>query len=262
MDPSDLSTLISSLSTNISDLETSLQPLLTTALSTTASKLPLLDKAKIYVLATYALESILFSSLRLNAIDPKEHHVFRELSRVKEYFGKIKAAETIGQKRSTTVDAEAVGRFVKHGLAGNERYDRERETRRQRERGNAKRKLDEMVENGLMVGSHTRFDGMAKRIRAEEEGGGVKVGSDEAGTAEQSAKEAKKAEKARRRLEKKLAKQSPADSPAAGEEEDLAEADTAADPPIPDPLGAQAEGLLKVRKRKPRRKDRGQQSEA
>ena len=60
MDTSKVLSLLEQLDGEIDDLDDSLAPLLTTALSETASKLPLLDKAKLYVLVTYAIESILF----------------------------------------------------------------------------------------------------------------------------------------------------------------------------------------------------------
>ena len=60
MDIIDLVPLIESLDDNIDDLEEALEPLLNSALSDTAGKLPLLDKAQLYVLVTYAIESILF----------------------------------------------------------------------------------------------------------------------------------------------------------------------------------------------------------
>ncbi len=163
MDTSALEEMVEDLSGDIDDLEESLAPLLKGALSQSTSKLPLLDKAKAYVLATYALESVLFSSLRLNGVDAKSHPIFKELARVKEYFGKIKAAESAGSKRSTTLDKDAANRFIKHGLAGNDKYDRERAERMAAEKTGAKRKLEEMS-----VGTHTRFDGAAKRIKASE----------------------------------------------------------------------------------------------
>ncbi|KAK1061985.1 hypothetical protein LTR74_010649 [Friedmanniomyces endolithicus] len=165
MESSDVLSLVEDMGSNIDDLEDALAPLLKTALSASTSKLPLLDKAKLYVLVTYAIESILFSALRLNGVDAKEHPVFQELNRVKEYFAKIKTAEAAGAKRSTVVNREAAGRIIKHGLAGNERYDRERAERGARERAGAKRKLED-----ISTGTHTRFDGAAKRIQAQEEG--------------------------------------------------------------------------------------------
>lgn len=60
MEAIDLVPLIKSLDDNIDDLEEALEPLLKSAVSDTAGKLPLLDKAQLYVLVTYAIESILF----------------------------------------------------------------------------------------------------------------------------------------------------------------------------------------------------------
>lgn len=175
MDSDDLHELVGDLTSNIDDLEAALAPLTSKPLATTSSKLPLLDKAKLHVLATYALESVLFNTLRLNGSDAKSHPVFAELNRVKEYFGKIKTAEGTGEKPKARVDKGAAGRFIKADLAGNERYDREREERSAREKAGAKRKFEEL--NGS-VGTHTRFDGAAKRIRVSDE---AKVAQDESG---------------------------------------------------------------------------------
>lgn len=67
MDPTatDILSLLEQLDDEIDDLEDSLAPVLETGISDTASKLPLLDKAKLYVLVTYAVESILFCKLLL-----------------------------------------------------------------------------------------------------------------------------------------------------------------------------------------------------
>lgn len=62
MEAADIAPLLEQLDDNIDDLEDVLAPLLRGALSDTAARLPLLDKAKLYVLVTYALESILFCS--------------------------------------------------------------------------------------------------------------------------------------------------------------------------------------------------------
>ena len=60
MDTVDLHPLLKHLEGNIDDLEEALAPLLNAPLSDVASKLPLLDKAKLHVMSTYAIESILF----------------------------------------------------------------------------------------------------------------------------------------------------------------------------------------------------------
>ncbi len=60
MESTETIALLEQLDDEIDDLEDSLAPVLKSALSTTASKLPLLDKAKLYVLVTYAIESMIF----------------------------------------------------------------------------------------------------------------------------------------------------------------------------------------------------------
>ena len=64
MDSSNLVPLIEQLDDNIDDLEEALEPLLSGPLTENAEKLPLLDKAQLYVLVTYAIESVLFCRSR------------------------------------------------------------------------------------------------------------------------------------------------------------------------------------------------------
>ena len=63
METASLEEAIEHLDDNIDDLEEALTPILSTALADTAAKLPLLDRAKLHVLATYAIESVLFCGL-------------------------------------------------------------------------------------------------------------------------------------------------------------------------------------------------------
>lgn len=63
MDVTDLLSLIEGLDENVDDLKEALTPFLQTALTENTAKLPLLDKAQLYVLITYAIESLLFCML-------------------------------------------------------------------------------------------------------------------------------------------------------------------------------------------------------
>ncbi|KAI9675011.1 MAG: hypothetical protein M1817_001417 [Caeruleum heppii] len=119
METTDLSPLLLNLEHSLDTLQSALQPLRAQPLASIANKLPLLDQAKLYVLVTYAVESLIFSYLRLHGVDAKEHRVYRELIRTKQYFEKIKGVEnpeaTPG-RGSLVVDKEAAGRFIKHAL--------------------------------------------------------------------------------------------------------------------------------------------------
>jgi exosome complex protein LRP1 len=150
MDPqTDLPDLVEDLEVNIDELTTTLAPLLSTPLSTTATSLPLLDKAKLYVLAAYAIESLLFSTLQASGVDAKSHALFAELARLRTYFAKIKDIEERAPggawESRSRVDKEAAARFIKHGLSGNERYDRERAERTAREKARAAEKARALV---------------------------------------------------------------------------------------------------------------------
>ncbi|KAI1212531.1 Sas10/Utp3/C1D family-domain-containing protein [Annulohypoxylon truncatum] len=121
MDPPNISPQLDRLDDEIDNLEEALQPILGN-ISDVANKLPLLDKAKLFVLVTYSIESMLFSSLRLNGVNAKEHPVFKELTRVRQYFDKIKNAENPPQKLERpdqTLNKEAAIRFIKADLAEN-----------------------------------------------------------------------------------------------------------------------------------------------
>ncbi|KAI4123650.1 MAG: hypothetical protein LQ338_005166 [Usnochroma carphineum] len=123
MEATDLVPLLEALDDDIDGLEGALAPLTKTALTDAASRLPLLDQAQLYVLVTYAIETILFSYLRLNGINAKEHAVFKELTRVKQYFEKIKNVENSGFKRGPlSLDKAAAGRILKHALNGNQQH--------------------------------------------------------------------------------------------------------------------------------------------
>ncbi|TVY82649.1 Exosome complex protein [Lachnellula suecica] len=143
MDSTRVLDLLEQLDDEVDDLEQALAPLLETALAETSSKLPLLDKAKLYTMVTYAIESMLFSYLRLNGVQAREHPVFTELTRVKQYFGKIKATETPAT-RTMTIDKAVAKRFLEPGLAAAERDSLLAAELRAKEKARAHIKFDEL----------------------------------------------------------------------------------------------------------------------
>ncbi|KAK9775147.1 putative Sas10/Utp3/C1D family-domain-containing protein [Seiridium cardinale] len=118
MDVTDIVPQLERLDGEIDDLEEVLESLLG-SLPEVASKLPLLDKSKLYVLVAYALESMIFSSLRLNGVNAKEHPIFKELARVRQYFEKIKNIENPPPKPDQSLNKEAAIRFIRADLADN-----------------------------------------------------------------------------------------------------------------------------------------------
>ena len=140
--------LIEELNVNIDKLESNLTPLTEGPLTELTEKLPLLERAKIYTLTTYAILSLTFSTLKLNDIDATTHPVFKELTRCKEYFTKIKSAETAQKSKEQTsrlrLDKEAAARFIKHGTAGNEQRLKQMAEAKEKAKAAVKRKAEAM----------------------------------------------------------------------------------------------------------------------
>lgn len=59
------------------------------------------------------------ASLRLNGVNAKEHPVFKELTRVRQYFEKIKNIENPPPKPDQSLNKEAAIRFIRADLADN-----------------------------------------------------------------------------------------------------------------------------------------------
>ena len=174
MDPQiDLPELVEDLEVNIDELSTALEPLLATPLHTTASSLPLLDKAKLYCLSAYAIESLLFASLTASGVNATEHAIFKEIARLRQYNTKIKVIEDRGIKGSAEgrarLDVAAAGRFIKHGLAGNDKYDLERQERMARERARAHLKAQQINKKFDDEGKEVKGEGVTPKKRGADE---------------------------------------------------------------------------------------------
>ena len=151
MDSEHFLSLLQDLDGTLDSLESALSPILNAPdLNSVTSKLPLLDKAKFHVLLSYAINSLLFSTLNLNSINPKAHAVSTELTRCKQYFDKIAMAENEASrpekeqdKPKNRLDKAAAGRFISHALKKNDGKVKEH---REREKASAWKKAEEISE--------------------------------------------------------------------------------------------------------------------
>ncbi|EPS41544.1 hypothetical protein H072_4586 [Dactylellina haptotyla CBS 200.50] len=168
-------------------IEKTLKPLLEQNLPKHASMLPLLDKAKLYIMTTYALESLLFSYLSTSSADTTEHPIMKELTRVRQYFQKIRDIESkdsekakestaaqssqrVDTRDSLVLDKAAAGRFISAALAGNDKYDVERAENIRLQKERAKEKFD-----GLGEGVKEPIGKRASESDSDEEEGGVRL---------------------------------------------------------------------------------------
>ncbi|KAF3318375.1 hypothetical protein TWF173_007789 [Orbilia oligospora] len=148
---------------SVDAISETLKPLLEQNLPKHASRLPLFDKAKLYIITTYALETLLYTYLETSATPTADHPIMKELTRVRQYFQKIRDIESkepkqeekastasssarVDTRENLVLDKAAAERFISAALAGNDKYDIERaeNTRLQKER--AKEKLGELGE--------------------------------------------------------------------------------------------------------------------
>ncbi|KKF93327.1 Exosome complex protein.07 [Ceratocystis platani] len=121
----DITKDLNKLDKQLDALDDALKPLLK-ALNESASSMLLLDRAKLFTLANYALETLIFAGLRVDGADAMDHPVFKtELMRVKQYFAKIEAVEKPTEAEAATsqqqqpavrLNTEAATRMIKHGL--------------------------------------------------------------------------------------------------------------------------------------------------
>ncbi|KAL2884872.1 Exosome complex protein.07 [Ceratocystis lukuohia] len=122
----DITKDLNKLDKQLDALDDALKPLLK-ALNESASSMLLLDRAKLFTLANYALETLIFAGLRVDGADAMDHPVFKtELMRVKQYFAKIEAVEKPAEAEAATsqqqqpavrLNTEAATRMIKHGLS-------------------------------------------------------------------------------------------------------------------------------------------------
>lgn len=134
MDVSDITPQLDQLEKELSKAQETLGPLVGD-IGDISSKLPLLDKAKLYVLVSYTIEALLFcethpslyvfhtasltrapAALRLNGVDTKTHPVFTELARVRQYVEKIEKLENPPAERENAVNTEVAARFIRSDL--------------------------------------------------------------------------------------------------------------------------------------------------
>ncbi|KAK9247513.1 hypothetical protein V1506DRAFT_532134 [Lipomyces tetrasporus] len=112
--------LIEDLEKEMSELETSLKPITDKGVGDYLNEMAPIDKAKAYMLSLYALNSTIFSTLKMGELDASHHPVMNDIRRVQTYMAKIKNAEELAAGRQLQLDRQAAGRFIKHALSGNE----------------------------------------------------------------------------------------------------------------------------------------------
>ncbi|KAK9237228.1 hypothetical protein V1525DRAFT_404590 [Lipomyces kononenkoae] len=114
--------LIESLEKEMSELESSLKPIIDGGLAHYTNDMAPIDKAKAYLLSLYALNSTIYSTLKIGEVSTTDHDIMNDIRRVQAYMAKIKNAEELLAGRQLQLDRQAAGRFIKHALSGNDSH--------------------------------------------------------------------------------------------------------------------------------------------
>ncbi|KAK7207215.1 hypothetical protein BZA70DRAFT_270739 [Myxozyma melibiosi] len=128
--PEEIQPFIAGLEAEIEKLESSISHVTKDGLAKYSANLPPLDRAKACMTLLYALNSSIFSALKVGEEFSSDHPVMSDIRRIQTYMKKVKNTEEIIAGRQLQVDKEAAGRFIKHALSGNDAYDEERENKR------------------------------------------------------------------------------------------------------------------------------------
>jgi len=113
--PSSINKKFEELDESLTDLQTSLKPFLKIPVTDIREKVKdPLENAKLDLMVAYTANSLFWTYLITQGIDPKTHPIKDELLRIKQYMGKIKLAEE--KKTMARVDTSAAKRFVRNAL--------------------------------------------------------------------------------------------------------------------------------------------------
>jgi len=113
--PSSINKKFEELDESLTDLQNSLKPFLKMPVTDIREKVKdPLENAKLDLMVAYTANSLFWTYLITQGIDPKTHPIKDELLRIKQYMGKIKLAEE--KKTMARVDTSAAKRFVRNAL--------------------------------------------------------------------------------------------------------------------------------------------------
>lgn len=159
--------------------------------------------------------------LRLHGVKARDHPVFRELTRVKQYFDKIKTAENPPTTDSNqSLDKSAAKRFIAAALSGNDKYDLARAEQQAKERTKAhikflevsgKRKAEEVAKEDDAAdtdssdNSSESEESKVKEQASKKQKTAAEAPSKPKTSSKERVKERKKAQKKKQRKNKKSA---------------------------------------------------------
>ncbi|KAJ1743348.1 hypothetical protein LPJ78_001350 [Coemansia sp. RSA 989] len=106
---------VDQLAVAVDQIQTALGPILSQPLNEILPKLTPIQRCELEALVVYSIDTLFWIYLKVNGVPPKEHPIMKELQRVQRYIEKINKAKA-QDLRTTKVDAEAAGRFIRNAV--------------------------------------------------------------------------------------------------------------------------------------------------
>ncbi|XP_061645294.1 nuclear nucleic acid-binding protein C1D [Phyllopteryx taeniolatus] len=99
---------------SVSAVKNMLDTLLSMPKNELEKKLDPLDQAKLDLMSAYTLNSLFWTYLVTQGVNPREHGIKQELERIRTYMNRVK--DITDKKKAARLDKGAAGRFLRNAL--------------------------------------------------------------------------------------------------------------------------------------------------
>ncbi|KAK3103133.1 hypothetical protein FSP39_016732 [Pinctada imbricata] len=114
--PPELEEKLTKFDAALTNAENILKPLVETNEKELSEKLESIDNAKLEVFGAYTINSLFWMYLNVCGVNPKDHSVKQELSRIQSYMKRVKEIPDKNDAKKPRLDKPASKRFVRSAL--------------------------------------------------------------------------------------------------------------------------------------------------
>nr|XP_039266975.1 nuclear nucleic acid-binding protein C1D-like [Styela clava] len=112
--PHELEECFESFSDSLDKVESAIKPLLDTPRNKILQDLTPLDVAKLELVSAYSINSMFWTYLITQGVNPRTHPIKGELDRIKIYMGKVKEIED--RAKAPKLEKETAKRFIRNAM--------------------------------------------------------------------------------------------------------------------------------------------------
>ncbi|KAL0983739.1 hypothetical protein UPYG_G00132080 [Umbra pygmaea] len=112
--PTEIEEQLNDFETSVGVVHNMVETLISMPRNELVQKLDPLEQAKLDLMSAYTLNSLFWTYLVTQGINPKEHGIKQELERIRTYMNRIK--EITERKKAARLDKDAASRFLRNAL--------------------------------------------------------------------------------------------------------------------------------------------------